>query len=288
MSIVKELGEITVPGIKDGYHISVDNFGNLAVSDGYGHLAQLDSTGYLIQMISTSGVSEGYHTVTKDGNLLFVDKPNHTINMADNTRQGARLITSGKWLQYMETGAWKPFSIYSSELNGDLLVGMSKFGEVRVTRYDNTGRQILQNIERDCNGENLFQLPHYLTENVNGDVCVSDYDKSAVIIVNRQGDLRFTYKGHRSSSEFHPYGICVDSDGHILVCDMENDSVHCLDQDGHFLSFVLTSEHGISGPSGLTIDNQSVLYLTQYNTNKVKMYKFNLDVQVQFRCTGSM
>ncbi|XP_061166952.1 tripartite motif-containing protein 2-like [Saccostrea echinata] len=196
--------------------------------------------------------------------------------MADNAIKGAKLITSGKWLQFMDTGSWKPFSIYSSKLNGDLLLGMSKCGEVRVTRFDETGRKALQNIDRDFNGEDLFQLPHYLTENFNGDVCVSDYDKNAVIIVDRKGDLRSTYKGHRSYSDFRPYGIFADSDGHILVCDMENDSVHCLDQEGQFLCFVLTPGHGISGPSGLGIDNQSVLYLTQYNTNKVKMYRFNV------------
>uniref|UniRef100_K1PKS0 Severin n=1 Tax=Magallana gigas TaxID=29159 RepID=K1PKS0_MAGGI len=75
----------------------------------------------------------------------------------------------------------------------------------------------------------MFSGPHYITENINGDVCVSDWSNQAVVVMDKSSQHRFSYTGQWSG--FEPYGICTDVLGHILVCDIYSNTVHLLDQD---------------------------------------------------------
>ncbi|XP_062590256.1 uncharacterized protein LOC134251851 [Saccostrea cucullata] len=112
---------------------------------------------------------------------------------------------------------WEPGAIHSSHINGDILVGMNKNKELKVTRFSKEGRK-LQVIQRDEEGINLYKSITYITENINGDICTSDYTAHSVVGVRRSGEHRFSYFGHQSQAGFHPYGICTDKLVHILVC----------------------------------------------------------------------
>ena len=145
--------------------------------------------------------------------------------------------------------------------------------EAKVTRYSKAGKEI-QNIQRDKQGQELYSYPHYITENINGDICTSDYNKRAVVVVNKSGQHRFSYTGQ--GSRFCPYGICTDVLGHILVCDtsLNSQSVHLLDQDGGFLSIILSSQQGINHPRGVCVDEENNLYVGQDYTNTMSVYKY--------------
>uniref|UniRef100_A0A8W8MTQ3 Tripartite motif-containing protein 2 n=1 Tax=Magallana gigas TaxID=29159 RepID=A0A8W8MTQ3_MAGGI len=158
----------------------------------------------------------------------------------------------------------------SSHINGDLLVGMFTEDEGKVTRYNKTGTEI-QNIQRDNKGQGLYSYPHYITENINGDVCVSDNNKHAVVVVDKSGQHRFLYTGQGSG--FTPYGICTDLLGHILVCDDISNTVHLLDQDGQFLSLLLTPQQGVYSPRSVCVDDENNLWVGQL-TNTVTVYKY--------------
>ncbi|XP_062605151.1 uncharacterized protein LOC134266961 [Saccostrea cucullata] len=86
--------------------------------------------------------------------------------------------------EFIKTGNWRPLSIHSSHINGDLLVG--------------------KKIQRDVKGQELYNDPHYITENINGDICTSD--KETLVVVNKSGDHMFSYTGQ--GSMFRPSGIC--------------------------------------------------------------------------------
>uniref|UniRef100_K1RRZ6 Uncharacterized protein n=1 Tax=Magallana gigas TaxID=29159 RepID=K1RRZ6_MAGGI len=165
---------------------------------------------------------------------------------------------------------WEPISIHSSRINGDILVGMIKGREAKVTRYNRTGEEI-ENIQRDNKGQDMYGDPHYITENINGDVCTSDLNKHAVVVVNKSGQLRFSYTGQ--GSKFYPYGICTDLLGHIVICDSYTkiNTVHLLDQDGQFLSFLLPER--VKSVS-VCVDNENNLHVGHYDTRKVKVYKY--------------
>ena len=112
-------------------------------------------------------------------------------------------------------------------------------GEAKVTMYSKTGKE-LQNIQKYNNGEELYNYPRYITENINGDICTSDSNKRAVVVVNKSGQHKFSYTGQ--GSNFCPFGICTDVLGHILVCDDVSKNVHLLDQNGGFLSVILSKK----------------------------------------------
>ncbi|XP_065938414.1 E3 ubiquitin-protein ligase TRIM71-like [Magallana gigas] len=261
-SSVTKVREYTVPGVDSVYHISLGKSGRLWGSDG-SSLVQTDLQGNQLHKIQTNGGSEGYHTVTQDGDLIYTDTNNKVIN---------RITLDNTSSEFIKIRDWVPLSIHSFHTNGDILVGMIKDGEPsKVTRYNKTGTEI-QNIQRDNKGQTLYNYPHYITENINGDVCVSDYTKYAVVVVDKSGQHRFSYTGQRSW--FCPFGICTDVLGHILVCDINSDTVHLLDQDGQFLSLLLTPQQEVKCPRGVYVDDENNLWVGQRYTNKVSVYKY--------------
>ena len=169
--------------------------------------------------------------------------------------------------EFLKIGDCKPYSVHSSRINGDILVGMLG----KVTVYNQAGKEI-QNIERDIKGEKLYSYPRYITENINRDICTSDCRKNAVVVVNNSGQHRFSYTGQGSS--FDPFGICTDVLGHILVCDHVSNTVHLLDQDGGFLSIILSSQQGIEYPRGVCMDDENNLYVGQKGTSTMTVYKY--------------
>nr|XP_034307578.1 uncharacterized protein LOC117682993 [Crassostrea gigas] len=259
-SSVSNVKKYTVPHVDSVFHLSLGKSGRLWVSDSQGKLLQTDLQGNQLQKITTNGKGEGYHTVTQHGDLIYTD--NKAIN---------RITLDNTITEFIKTGEWEPFSIHSSHINGDLLVGMRKDREGKVTRYK-TGTEI-QNIQRDNEGQKLFSaIPAYITENINGDVCVSDYHKKAVVVMNKLGQHRFSYTGQGSG--ILPYGICTDVLGHILVCDRISDTVHLLNQDGQFLSLLLTPQQGVTCPRSLCVDDEHNFLVGQTFTNTVTVYKY--------------
>jgi tripartite motif-containing protein 2/3 len=260
-SFVTEVRKFNVQGVDHTFHTSLDKSGRLWASDIDGKLVHTDLQGNQLQKIQTSG-GYGYHTVTQDGELIFADRNNKVI----------KKITKGnKITEFIKTGDWRPLSIHSSHINGDILVGMGKNGEGKVTRYNKTGEE-LQNIQRDNKGRGLYRAPHYITENINGNVCVSDVNKDTVVVVNKSGHHRFSYTG--LGSGLWLWGICTDVLGHILVCDNYSKTVHLLDQDGQFLSLLLTPQHGVGRPHSVCVDDKNNLYVGQAHMNTVRVYKY--------------
>eukprot|EP00105_Crassostrea_gigas_P027580 XP_011448961.1 PREDICTED: uncharacterized protein LOC105343331 isoform X2 [Crassostrea gigas] len=263
---VTKVREYTVPGVKNVWHISLGKPGRLWLNDRHGNLVQTDQNGNQLKRTLTSGREEGYHTVTQDGDLIYKDLENKVIN---RITQNNTVIE----YQFIKTKDWTPLSIYSSHINGDILVGMIKGREAKVTKYNKTGEEI-QNIKRDNKRKGLYGVPHYITENINGDICTSDYKERAVVVVNKSGQHRFSYTGQRL--RFLPFSICTDLLGHILVCDGISNTVHLLDQDGQFLSLLLTPEqHKIGCPRGMCVDTENNLYMGQYFTKTVSVYKYS-------------
>nr|XP_034311356.1 uncharacterized protein LOC105342752 [Crassostrea gigas] len=261
-SSVTKVKEYTVPGVGCVYHISLGKSGRLWGSDDNGNLVETDLQGNQLQKIQTSG-TDGYHTVTQDGDLIYTDIKNKVIN---------RITQDDTITKFIKTGDWEPLSIHSSHINGDILVGMIKVIEAKVTRYNKTGKEI-QNIQRDNKGQELYRNPNYITENINGDICTSDYNKQAVVVVNKSGQHRFSYTGQ--GSVFWPFGICTDLLGHIIVCNgcFGNDSLDIIDQDGRFLSLLLTRQQGIRR-CGLCVDDENNLHVRHCYTNRVTVYKY--------------
>nr|XP_022342524.1 uncharacterized protein LOC111136165 [Crassostrea virginica] len=264
---VTKVREYSVPGVDSIYHVLVDKKCRLWVSDDEGNIVQTDEQGNLLQRIQTRSAFEGYHTTTQDGDLIYADRDKRVIYRI-------RRIIPGKTItDFTKTGGWTPISVHSSRNNRDILVGLKKDEEGKVTKYNMATMQKIQNIQIDKRGQELYSDPHYITENINGDICTSDYEKQAVVVVNKSGEHRFSYTGQ--GRMLRPWGICTDVLGHILVCDVTSSGVHLLNKDGKFISFILSSLQGIHGPRCVCADDKNNIYLGQHHTRTVTVYNYS-------------
>ncbi|XP_062610207.1 uncharacterized protein LOC134271990 [Saccostrea cucullata] len=191
------------------------------------------------------------HSVTTTGDLIFIDLKHNICEMEKEQTIPNVLIKKSK--------PWKPCCVFSSLLNGNLLIGMWRKDTDTsiVSRFDKSGNHI-QSFQYHENGESLYKKALYITENQNGDVIVSDV-WYGVVVVNREGAHRFSYRGHPSVRKLSPNGICTDALMNILVCDYNTNSVHMIDIDGRFLRYLLTKKHNIMEPRSICYDHENHL-----------------------------
>lgn len=116
---------------------------------------------------------------------------------------------------------WIPLSI-SSTVFCNILVVMIKDEhkdedkETKVVRYVYSKEE--QSIQFDDLNQPLYSsgsTSKYISENKNHDICVADYEASAVVVVNQAGKLRFRYTATLSTKEelFKPSGISTANVG---------------------------------------------------------------------------
>ncbi|XP_061171077.1 uncharacterized protein LOC133180621 [Saccostrea echinata] len=270
LSSVTKVSEVTIQG-QGTSHLSPLPPNRFWATEGSGNLIQSDMEGNILQKISTSmWYIIGNHTVTTEGELLYTDNNENTVY---------RVTSYMSITKFIETGSWVPVAIYSSPINGHILVGMTTNLDQKITRYNRKGRQ-LQDIQRDDKGQSLYKSVDYITQNINGDICVSDLKAKKVVVVTASGKYRFSYSGLHAQSGFRPHGICTNVLGHILVCNgyftlNENCSaVHLLDINGQFLSLLLTPDHCPLCPCALCIDNQHNLWVGGWDSSTISVYTY--------------
>ncbi|XP_078311697.1 uncharacterized protein LOC111099508 [Crassostrea virginica] len=230
---------LSVTGVKHCSHISCVTPDRVWVSDRNNIILTDTATGKQLHSVEDSLDSgDGIHTVNCEGELIYIDKERNIIKLCNDMKTITTLIKR-------TDKTWTPLCVYCSPSSGDLLVGMYRedTDTGKVMRYNNTGKY-KQTIPHDDNTPHtLYRIPDYITENNNGDVLVSDWDREAVVVTSGEGVHRFSYTGPPSGSRlFNPRGICTDVMSHILVSDYWTDTVQMLDRDGQFLSYVLTRQ----------------------------------------------
>lgn len=234
-------------------HISLVTSDLVWVSDHYDLFLLNTSMGNTLYHIddlnSESFCGYGFHTVNSEGNLFYINMNFNINKLSTDLKKKTEFIKKNG-------AALKPICVYCSPLTGDLLVvntGIHPFTilECNVSRYNEIG-QLIQIIQYDYRGHELFIEPYYITENNNGDVVVSD--SSAIVVTDREGIHRFSYRGPPLETLFWPQGVCTDALSHILVCDRNTNTVHMLDRDGQFLSYLLIRPSGIFSPVSLCYD----------------------------------
>ena len=224
-------------------HVSAESAKRAWVSDFFGDLYLIDDTGNEIHRLKTLSSGSGCHTMTKEGDLLYISPDKEIWKVSKDFEI--------KGLKNFKTHALIACCIYSSHFNEDILVGFrsknsSKAGA--VSRYSDSLEESFTFMD-----EALYEYPQYITENINRDVIVSDPTKGVLVVTDAGGKHRFNYMGHSKDSQFEPNGICTDSQAHIMVADLITSSVQVLDKDGQFLFFLLTdSDPEVDKPFALS------------------------------------
>lgn len=252
-------------------------------TSGQGNIMMLyNLRGELVRSIqTTSGNWPEDITVTKNGDLVYTDYKDRTVNIVRNT-----LIQTV--IRELE---WGPLNVCGTS-SGDLLVVMISNDEKQtiVVRY--TGFKATQHIQHNKKGQALYSSGYgtkHISENNNHDICVSDNKACAVVVVNKDGKFKFRYIGsnfstgvlkgnhtvsaacYRNTSIFTPVGITTDSHSRILTTDLSNNCIHILDQDGKFLCFINCD---LFDPVGLCVDAKDCLLVAECRPCEVKKIKY--------------
>ena len=239
---------LTINVLGPFYHISCMSADQIFVSAKHEILLTGDKL-YSVKDSAVKGrIGSGNHTVNADNDLFYIDTY-YNIKKLSNDRKTTSIVMK------KSDSSWTPVSVFCSPYTEDLLVGMNKLEKGKdgfsrsdkndytpigkVSRYDNTG-QLTQTISHKNSPQTRYSYPSYITENMNGDVVVSDLTRQAVIVTSREGIYRFSYTGPPKGPALSPGGICTDALSHILVCDLQTKTVHMLGKNGAFLSYLLT------------------------------------------------
>ncbi|XP_061183340.1 tripartite motif-containing protein 2-like, partial [Saccostrea echinata] len=173
---------------------------------------------------------------------------------------------------------WIPRAICGKD-SGDLLVCMtnSHLNQCKVIQYD--VRSIKKEIQYDEQGEDLFSFQGgyiFMTENGNGDICVSLTAHRSLVVVNRAGEFRFSYRGThdtRKDGEFSPQGVATDQLCQILIADSEIHCIHIVDIDGHFVTYI--DNISLMDPRDIAVNSlNGNLYVCEFSTGKIKIIKY--------------
>ncbi|XP_062620674.1 tripartite motif-containing protein 2-like [Saccostrea cucullata] len=232
-------------------------------------IKQIDKTGCVLNTIHTY---DNVWALTINSQM----EPVFSLSNSRQTNTDVYIYKSGKVDILLSTLNWTPVGLYHSG-NADLLVSMrsTDWTQSKVVRY--SGATKIQTIQYDSQKQPLFStggktvLP--LTENGNGDICVADCSKMAVVVVDFSGRLRFMYTGNllkqSKYTEFQPMHIAADANTQILINDNSNNILHIIDCDGNFVCYI---DYACDG--GLSIDIDHNLVIGNDKTGNIQIIKY--------------
>ncbi|XP_078328814.1 uncharacterized protein LOC111111011 [Crassostrea virginica] len=210
-------------------------------------------------------------SVTRGRELIYSDPNSKTVNIVRHG-ESETLITTPE--------GWSPGRLSCTRF-GDILVHVYLFllfsgsdTKNKIIRYQ--GQNIKQEINKDEQGNPIFKdggKSLFMSENNNGDVCVSDVNTDTVVVVDKTGRVRFRYDGTpaRREKSFRPRGIVTDALSQIIVIDNSNACLHILDQNGQFLRCV--DDCGLKGPHVLSADSEGRLWV-RCDRRKIKVIQY--------------
>nr|XP_022303445.1 uncharacterized protein LOC111111012 [Crassostrea virginica] len=233
-------------------------------------ISRIDIHGTVRDTVTTTCLTQpGGISVTIERELIYSYGFNRTLNIVRHGKSKTLITTSQDWT---------PEEL-SCTRSGDILVSMFKGSGLhtknKIIRYQ--GRNIKEEINKDGQGNPIFKDGEYslfMSENNNGDLCVSDGNADTLVVVDNTGKVRFRYNGTpaRRHKSFAPRYIVTDALSQIIVADINNNCLHILNQDGQFLRCV--DDCGLEKPYGLSVDSEGRLWVGLSNTGEIKVIQY--------------
>nr|XP_022311684.1 tripartite motif-containing protein 3-like [Crassostrea virginica]XP_022311685.1 tripartite motif-containing protein 3-like [Crassostrea virginica]XP_022311686.1 tripartite motif-containing protein 3-like [Crassostrea virginica] len=233
-------------------------------------ITRIDIHGAVKDTVTTTcRYGPGGISVTRGRELVYSDFNSRTVNIVRDGKTETLITTPRGWIP----------GRLSCTRSRDVLVhvykGKGPHTKNKIIRYE--GKGIKQDINNDGQGNPIFkdgEYPLYMSENNNGDVCVSDVNADTVVVVDKTGRVRFRYDGApaRREKSFDPRGIVTDALSQIIVTDYNNDCLHVLDQDGQFLRCV--DDCGLEKPVRLSVDSEGRLWVVSGKSGEIKVIEY--------------
>lgn len=104
-----------------------------------------------------------------------------------------------------------------------------------------------------------------------GDLYTSDRPAAQVLVYDPDGNLLRTFAPPASLAGWQPLGVNFSADGHLLVTDAADNSVHEFDADGQLVRTVGTDGQ-FSFPNSAVIDSAGRLYVADSNNGRLFVY----------------
>lgn len=140
-----------------------------------------------------------------------------------------------------------------------------------------SGSKAKQSIQYNDKGQHLYSKGgfKYISKNKHQEVCVTDFDVNAAMVVNQAETFRFTevvfFQKNNNYNKCDCLRITTDSQSRIFTADFYNNRIHILDKDGQFLRYIESCD--LNTPFGLCVDTRENLVFAEYYTGKVKKIK---------------
>jgi tripartite motif-containing protein 2/3 len=147
----------------------------------------------------------------------------------------------------------------------------------KVSMFDSDGN-FIRFIGNPNNKEECFSKPSYVCVSSTGDIIISDSGHHKIKMFNSKGKfIRSVGCFGKGCNQFKsPYGVTTNKCGDIFVADHYNSRISMLTRDGVFVRHIVTSEHGLVHPQGLTISEDLHLYITHGHLKASEILKFKL------------
>ncbi|HXS05204.1 MAG TPA: peptidyl-alpha-hydroxyglycine alpha-amidating lyase family protein [Rhizomicrobium sp.] len=150
-----------------------------------------------------------------------------------------------------------------------------------VIEFDQNGRalKILGKPGVSGNGPDTFHEPNAVLIAPNGNIFVADGHEpgpghnARVVKLDPNGKFILQWGTHGAGpGQFEmPHSLAIDSQGHLFVADRGNNRVQIFDQNGKFIA----AWSQFSRPSGVYVDANDVLYVTDSESIDKKGYGYN-------------
>ena len=183
-------------------------------------------------------------------------------------------------------------NVWATDYNGsETVLGMPAGGRGhQVFKFSPAGELLLTLGRAGVagNGPDTFDRPSDVAVNAAGDIFVTDGHgpNNRVVKFDRNGRFRLTWGGPGDGpGEFdQPHTITLDSRGRVFVGDRSNSRVQIFEPDGTFVA----EWKQFGRPSGMFIDEDDILYVTDSTSNSRNNPGFRRGIYVGSAVDGSV
>ena len=268
LSVVGELNLKLFPGdtLKRLYAIAANKKGEIAVIDIADHCVYVfDKDGNCVRKTGSKGENPGQFQFPRgfsylnDNEILVADEDNHRIQQI-NIQTGTVVKSFGK------CGAGKgqfkkPYDvclddeerIVVTEYGNNRLQVMSKEGE-SISTFGDSGPEKLNHPTSCLPYKNMFLVSDGFNH------CIKAFDQSGTFL------YKFGEKGNQDGEFDYPFGMLVDINDNVLVCDLNNNRVQQFSLDGRFTGKSISH---LPYPVGIATAPDGHILLTSVTTNTV-------------------
>ncbi|XP_061188070.1 uncharacterized protein LOC133196156 [Saccostrea echinata] len=206
------------------------------------------------------------------GGVIYGNPENKTIEMStsESRDEVKTIMSTGKWFS-------RGIAITREKIHVCLRLypEKSKEGRAKVSTFE-VPKNLFKSFKKVKNiefheSQSLFHDPRFIVENKNGDLCVTDTAKKSLIVVQKSGKFRFTYKRDLPSHKFNPQNICADSAGLLLLLNLSQltANIHIINHDGQYICHI-ESEY-LNRPTAMCIDCYDRLWLADRVNDETKI-----------------